>query len=198
MLLVTGPTRTGTTLLARLLDAAGVAVDPDRHYFPQVRGGYEHRSAVAGSDAALRGDPGAAKRHLSALTAPAVKDPRPCWYGEPRVAEAWADAFPGLRVLLSTRDPGAVAASRLASAGYFREEREAGELADLVAARVALFRLTCARLGVPLLEISFPQWLRDPRALHAAFADFGGVPLPPADECAALWDALVDPSLVHH
>jgi hypothetical protein len=140
--LITGSGRSGTSAVAQLLHAAGIAVghdliEPDEH---NAEGYFEERMLVMINDAILNaagiGDPfTTATRaaiidasqeyldHMVALTedaTPAWKDPRLCL-----TLEAWLQVMSRPRIIVCLRSPAEVAASTLRYYGQAGEEAEA-------------------------------------------------------------------------
>ena len=199
MLIITGPGRSGTSLLAQFCKDLGF--DPGGEWYDGVNAGLEYPVVVRINDAILK------EAHKSGKTVEAlkqysetmrslpnlvVKDPRFSYH--PAVMEAWSSVRQDLTVLLTYRKPEHSIASRkrLARALFVGFNKRSP---DKVRIEFANTIETLLRLNIRFKCILFPHFLKQYDEVMDTFAYLG---LDFDESIArAKWDGLVNPDRVH-
>lgn len=194
MLIITGPGRCGSSLMAGFCKNLGF--DPGGNWIETIKGGYEDCGTMAVNQAI--GDDLFRNANTATLTATVhgirrdvVKDPRFIWYGS-SILDFWCKARSDIRVLFLTRDLASVWRSMRKQTGAY-----AWTYPDMPQqlhhnVRATLFYM--AQHDVPFRVLRFPDFLdqydRVAEALHFGglqFNDWFG---------KTIWERLVDRSLV--
>jgi hypothetical protein len=184
-LVITGPGRSGTTLLVKLFGRLGFDIgDPSLDYFEHARAGLETNIL----------DPSAGY---------VVKDPDLTWRLGPLLSSGQVKREDIDWLIVPLRNLEAAAASRVAITtdagevhapggliGTARPSKQRQQLAEMT---YGLFEVA-ARYELPLIVLEYPLFARDVgyayRRLLPALGDYG------EGEFAAAWSATVDPALV--
>ena len=184
-LLITGPGRSGTTLLVKLLGRLGFDIgEPSLEYFEHARAGLE-------TDI------------LDPLAGYVVKDPDLTWRLGPLLNSGRVRREEIDWVIVPLRDLEAAAASRIAITTDTREVHAPGGLIGtarpgkqpqrLAEMTYGLFEVA-ARYELPLILLAYPLFARDVayayRRLFPVLADYS------EEEFIAAWNATIDPTLV--
>lgn len=198
MLIITGPGRSGTSVLAQFCRRMGY--DPGGDWHAAVAAGLEDPAVVAINDR-LIGElrrTGAAENTLSAygdemraIARPVVKDPRFTFH--PGMLRAWSSVRSDLTVLLTYRKPEDSVASRERKAAQLQH---AGRQDPDALRRDFADTIECLLdLRLPYRLLLFPQFLSRYDDVHAALTDLGLAIDPEAG--SRTWAKLVDRKLVH-
>lgn len=185
--MISGPGRSGTTLLVRLLDRLGLETGADRlQYFAHARAGLE-QSLLARDAPYVVKDPSLSWRLGGMLESGALPREHVEWLVVPLRESREAAAS---RIAVAAAEPGLPVAGGLVLTRWPRRQRR-----KLCAATYDLL-LTAARFELPLLVLEYPRFATD--------ADYAYRRLQPllgsvtADEFAAAHRAVVDRKLIHH
>jgi hypothetical protein len=198
MLLITGPGRSGTSVLALFCQAMGY--EPGGAWHESVDAGLEYPRVVQINDAlnrALRetGDAAEAlaehRAEMRALDFKVVKDPRFTFH--PGNLRAWHLVRPDLSVLLTYRKPEHCLASRQRNAKSLMVKDRTQ--ADNIRRDLANTLEVLLELDIPYRLLLFPQFLDQYDRVRAAFEDLG-LPIDP-ETGATTWNRVVNRDKVH-
>ncbi|HZP81761.1 MAG TPA: hypothetical protein VFB21_09010 [Chthonomonadaceae bacterium] len=198
MLIITGPGRSGTSVLALFCQKLGY--DPGGQWNASVDAGLEHPQVVAINDALL-GDiwaTGTTKKTLAAhadtmrqLPFPVIKDPRFTFH--PGILRAWRSVRDDLTVILTYRKPEHSLASRQRKAellqhpGKTHPDTLRKDFADTIECLL--------ELGIPFRVFLFPHFLEQYRCVQAALTELGLAI--PEERGERAWRAIVNRKKVH-
>ncbi len=198
MLIITGPGRSGTSVLARFCESLGY--QPGGEWCDEIDAGLEHPRVAAINDAMFREarttgrivDALAANRaEIASLDLQVIKDPRFTYH--PLILRSWRQVRPDLTVLLTYRNPELSIASRKRHREHLfikhkaRPETLKCDLADSIEVL-----LDCE---IPHAMLLFPNFLKQYDRVHRTLTDLG---LSFSErEGRAEWDRIVDEKRVH-
>lgn len=199
MLIITGPGRSGTSVLARFCQQSGY--DPGGTWCDPIDAGMEDERVVRINDAllaALRASPGEPppidefRERIAAVRRAVLKDPRFSFH--PGVLRAWHAVHPDLAVLYTYRTPELCLRSRRRVPGMLMM-RHHHDGPDTVRRDMADCVEAMLELEVPFRFLLFPHFLEHFDRVHCAFRDLG-LEVDP-EEGEAIWRRLVDRRKVH-
>lgn len=197
MLAITGPGRSGTSVLA--LYCARMGYHPGGDWHEAVDAGMEHERVVKINDDFLSElkSSGSTERTLAAhgaemraLDLAVVKDPRFTFH--PAILRAWHVMRPDLKILLTYRKPEHAVASRQRNARMLHSDRAAPdrirrEFADIIETLMAL--------DLPFELLLFPHFLGRYAQVQTAFERLG-LTLD-WEQGMQVWEQLVNQDKVH-
>jgi hypothetical protein len=198
MLVITGPGRSGTSMLGQFCCRLGF--NPGGEWCDAIDAGMEH-PRVAAINAALyreaRRTGGVSEAlakyryEMSSLDLAVVKDPRFTFH--PAILRAWISVRPDITVLLTYRNPEQSIASRKRHKKFlFIKHKVKPESLKCDMADALEVMLEC---GVPFEILLFPTFLNQYEKVYAALTGLG-LTFDRETGCAH-WDSLVDESRVH-
>jgi len=176
MLVITGPGRSGTSMLGQFCRSVGY--NPGGEWCDEIDAGLEHPRVAAINDALFREarTTGAVtealakyRREMAAIDLAVVKDPRFTYH--PEILRAWISIRPDIRVLLTYRNPEQSIASRKRHKKYLflkhksKPEALKCDMADCIEAL-----LEC---DVSYSILLFPKFLNQYDKVYAALTDLG-------------------------
>lgn len=198
MIFITGPGRSGTSVLALFCKQMGI--NPGGAWHNSVDAGLEDEQLVQIDDALL-GElrrtgsvAGAVDRlgnQMSGLERQVAKDPRLTIH--PGLLRAWASVRSDVRVVLAYRHPEDCVASRVRSSRQLRIREK--ETADGFRRALADTVEVLLELEIPFQLLLYPHFLQRFDRVYEAFTQLGIVLDKQAAE--ATWNAIVDPTKVH-
>lgn len=199
MLIITGPGRSGTSLLAQFCKELGF--DPGGEWHDGVNAGMEFPVVVRINDAILKEAARTGKsvetlkqyaETMRSLPNQVIKDPRFSYH--PAVIEAWYSVRQDLSVLLTYRKPEHSIASRkrLARALFVGFNKRSP---DKVRIEFANTIETLLQLNIPFKCILFPHFLKNYDEVASTFS-YLGLEIDPSTG-RSKWDRLVNPDHVH-
>lgn len=209
MLVITGPGRCGSTLLAAFCKMMGH--DPGGAGGPDQDAGFEDPEVQRVHRLVLAGESDRAAALARSIARSVVKDPRFVTLGQARkLISFWTMCRPDIRFLVLQRDLASVAASFASRPDKFERADGGAILADLqrflAEFHTALAEVGCPSLGLALLrpDVRF-------REVRAALEDWGGLALHPNRAVvqhfglhprrwtpAGVWASWFDPARIHH
>jgi len=198
MLIITGPGRSGTSVLALFCQKMGY--EPGGAWHESVDAGLEFPRVVEINDAMNRElrETGETTRTLAAhgeemcaLDFKVIKDPRFTFH--PGVLRAWHTVRPDLSVLITYRKPEHCLASRQRSAKNLMVKDRTQ--ADNIRRDLANTLEVLLELDIPYRLLLFPHFLDQYDRVRAAFEDLG-LPIDP-DTGAQAWSRIVNRDKVH-
>ncbi len=198
MLVITGPGRSGTSVLALFCKEMGY--DPGGAWHDPINAGLEYARVVQINDALLRetretgvttSTLAAHAGEMRALDLPVVKDPRFTFH--PATLRAWHSIRPDLKVLLTYRKPEHSLASRQRSVKNlkYRDQTHPDRLRCSLADTIE----TLLELETPFEMLLFPHFLTRFNRVHAAFQNLGLSM--DKTEAERVWSRVVDHDKVH-
>lgn len=198
MIIITGPGRSGTSVLAQFCLKMGYNPGGSWHDF--VDAGLEHPRIAAINNAlydeAVR--TGQVEQTLAqyaeemrAFDLTVVKDPRFTFH--PAILRAWHSVRPDLKVLMTYRAPEHALASRKRHARHLLHRDKAHP--DVLRRDFANVIEVMLEEEIPFTMLLFPHFLNRYQAVYEAFKALG-MPFAPA-EGEAVWNALVNMEKVH-
>ena len=198
MLVITGPGRSGTSMLGQFCKSIGF--HPGGAWCEEISAGYEDERVVKINDAFYREArttgriTEALEKHrdeILSLNMAVVKDPRFTYH--PAILRAWSSLRPDLTVLLTYRDPVDSIASRKRHRRYlFIKRKSRPEVLKCDMADTIQTMLDC---GIPFSILLFPKFLGQYEKVHSALISLG---LSFDRELGKeKWMTLVDESRVH-
>lgn len=203
MLIITGPGRCGTSLLAHYCRELGHDPGGEWHHRRELNAGWEDRHVVKlNTDIESRGDVSRAlgdRRLVSAIRGvgrSVVKDPR-FLYRHALPLRTWWAVRQDLRVLVLYRRPDAFARSVRAQIDHFAGYGGLSfdDIRHTAAQRFADGVQACVAGGIPLRVLVFPAFLADYDYVHHCLSAFGELPI--AEESGRrIWEQLADPEKV--
>lgn len=198
MLVITGPGRSGTSMLGQF--CASVGFNPGGEWCNEIDAGLEHPRVAAINDAMYREarNTGAVwdtldryRDEIMALELAVIKDPRFTYH--PAIIRAWSSIRPDLSVLFTYRNPEQSIASRKRHKKYLFVKHKAKpealkcDMADSIEAM-----LDC---GVPFSLLLFPNFITQYDAVYTVLTELG---LDFNRETGReQWNAIADESRVH-
>lgn len=197
MLIITGPGRSGTSVLALFCRRMGF--EPGGAWHESVDAGLEDEQIVRMNDAMLSeiGRTGKAVQTLETyrsaiqnIAHPVIKDPRFTFH--PGLLRAWRSVRDDLRVLLTYRTPEHSLKSRKRLPGLLHKNQNTP---DIIRRQFADCVETLLAENIPFRMLLFPKFLTQYDRIYTAFSDLG-MTFDKA-EGARIWESLVDPKKVH-
>jgi hypothetical protein len=198
MLIITGPGRSGTSVLALFCKRMGY--DPGGEWCDLVDAGLENGRIVKINDALLRelrqhGTTQQAMQtfaeEMKAIRVDVVKDPRFTYH--PEVLRAWRSVRDDLRVLVTYRTPEHCVASRRRKANFLMDRRSKSP--DAIRCQLADSIETLLTLEIPYQLLLFPRFLGQFEQVYLSLRELG------LDidrhEAERAWGEVVDRKKVH-
>ncbi len=198
MLVITGPGRSGTSMLGQF--CCDLGFNPGGEWCDAIDAGLEHPHVAAINDALYRearttGGVSTAlalyRHEMSSLDLTVVKDPRFTFH--PAILRAWLSVRKDISVLLTYRNPEQSIASRKRHKKFlFIKHKARPETLKCDMANTIEVLLEC---GVPYEILLFPIFLNQYDKVYAGLMNLGLVF--DREVGRAHWDSLVDESRVH-
>lgn len=198
MLVITGPGRSGTSVLALFCQKLGY--DPGGQWNASVDAGLEHPQVVTINDALLGElwETGKTEKTLAAhadtmrqLPFPVIKDPRFTFH--PGILQAWRSVRDDLTVVLTYRKPEHSLASRQRKADQLQHPSKANP--DTLRKDFANTIECLLELDVPFHLLLFPHFLEQYHTVQAALTELGLAI--PEERGERVWRAIVNRKKVH-
>jgi len=198
MLIITGPGRSGTSVLA--LFCKNMGYDPGGEWYDAVDAGLENERVVKINDALRRDarETGGVEQSLRMhaeemrnLRVAVVKDPR--FTLHPAVLCAWRSVRDDISVLITYRTPEDCVASHQRRADYVMERR--GKQADDIRRQMADSIENLLRLEIPFEMLLFPDFLGQFNRVCSHLRSLG-LDLDP-ERAHRVWSDVVDRDKVH-
>jgi hypothetical protein len=198
MLIITGPGRSGTSVLALYCQKMGY--DPGGEWCDVLNAGLEDRRVVTINDALLRElrQTGTARQALKCygeqmrqLRAGVVKDPRFTFH--PGVLSAWHSVRDDLSVMVTYRTPEHCCASRQRQRNFLSDRRSNSP--DMIRHQIADSIETLLTLDIPFQMLLFPKFLEQFEQVYSGLRELG-LELE-RNRAERVWYEVVDQNKVH-